>query len=77
MRGTLVVLLIALLYAGLGTFIAGMLFPDEDDVWVVGIFWPLMVLFVTPIWVIHTCEIMGKTIGDGLRWLFRKGDRHD
>lgn len=39
MRGFIFILCI-ILYAGLGTFIAGILFPNEDDVWVIGIFWP-------------------------------------
>ena len=76
MRGFIFILCI-ILYAGLGTFIAGILFPNEDDVWVIGIFWPIMLLFAAPIWIINTAQMTGQAVGKFFRRFTRKGDKRD
>jgi len=76
MRGFIFVLCV-ILYAGLGTFVAGVLYPNEEDVWVRGIFWPLILMLTAPIWIIHTCEMTGQAIGKFFRQFVRKGDKRD
>lgn len=70
-------ILCIILYAGLGTFVAGILFPNEADVWILGIFWPIILFLAAPILVINTCRMTGQAVGKFFRQFTRKGDKRD